>query len=374
MRKIRVLHIIKSLGRGGAETLLPETLSLHNKDHFEFHYMYFLPWKDQMVDAIEEQGGKVTCLAASNNIKLLQQYKKVIAYCKLNDINLIHCHLPWSGFLGRIIFSKTKIPVIYTEHNIQERYHILTKLLNKSTFNSQSIALGVSKDVSRSIIQHINPKIPVQTLLNGVNTDKFKRDHLKAQSIRDQYSIPEGAVVIGNIAVFREQKCIPDWLHAFKIISDSADNIFGILVGAGPLEEEIKTLVKNLDLEKRVFLPGLQTDTVSYFSAMDIFMMSSAFEGLPIALLEAMSMNCAIVSTKAGGVVEVIRNNKDGILCEVGNIKELSNGALRLIQIYEDRLSFQQAARLRVEAEFSLENMVGNLENVYVKVLEEVKE
>ncbi len=162
--------------------------------------------------------------------------------------------------------------------------------------------------------------------MNGVNTDKFTRDLFKGQGIRDQYSIPEEAVVIGNIAVFREQKSIPDWLHAFKIISDSADNVFGILVGAGPLEEHIKTLVKDLGLGNKVFLPGLQTETVSYFSAMDIFMMSSAFEGLPIALLEAMSMSCAIVSTKAGGVVEVIRENEDGILCEVGNIKELSNG------------------------------------------------
>ena len=79
MQIIKVLHIIKSLGRGGAETLLPETLSLHNKAQFEFHYIYFLPWKDQMVSAIEEKGGIVTCLAANNNLKLLQQYKKVIA-------------------------------------------------------------------------------------------------------------------------------------------------------------------------------------------------------------------------------------------------------------------------------------------------------
>tara|TARA_R100001369_G_scaffold92896_1_gene141042 strand:+ start:50727 stop:51851 length:1125 start_codon:yes stop_codon:yes gene_type:complete len=372
MQKFKILHIIKSLGRGGAETLLPETLKLHNCEKFEFHYIYFLPWKNQMVEAIENEGGHVTCISATNNFKLLQHYPAVISYCKKHSINLIHCHLPWSGFLGRIVFSKTKIPLIYTEHNIQERYHILTKLLNKLTFNKQSIALGVSKDVTRSIKENISPSIPFQTLLNGVNTQKFKRDIVKGNSIRDKFKIPTDAIVIGNIAVFREQKSIPDWLHAFKIISDRADYVFGILVGAGPLEDEIKTLVKNLDLEKKVFLPGLQTDTVSYFSAMDIFMMSSAFEGLPIALLEAMSMNCAIVATKAGGVVEVIRENEDGILCEVGNIKELSNGALRLIHISEDRRNFQEAARLRVETEFSLENMVEKLEECYLEVINEV--
>ncbi len=367
MQKIKVLHIIKSLGRGGAETLLPETLNLHDNIRFEFHYIYFLPWKDQMVDAIEEQGGKVSCFTASNNLKLLQQYQNVISYCKLNKINLIHCHLPWSGFLGRIIYAKIKIPVIYTEHNIQERYHILTKLLNKSTFNSQSIALGVSKDVSRSIKQHINPKIPVQTLLNGVNTDKFTRNSLKGQNIRDQYNIPEEAVVIGNIAVFREQKCIPDWLHAFKRIRDINKNFYGLLVGAGPLETEIKKLVKELKLEKNVILTGLQTDTVSYFSAMDIFMMSSAFEGLPIALLEAMSMQCAVISTRAGGVVEVVRDSQDGLLCEIGDTQKMADLAAVLLNDKDKRVAFQNAARTRVVNSFSLTNMVSELEKVYTK-------
>ena len=77
-RKIRVLHIIKSLGRGGAEMLLPETLKLHDRERFEFHYIYFLPWKDQMVKEIENFGGKVTNFPSNNNLKLLGQYKKMI--------------------------------------------------------------------------------------------------------------------------------------------------------------------------------------------------------------------------------------------------------------------------------------------------------
>lgn len=246
MKKIKILHIIKSLGRGGAETLLPETLKLHNSEKFEFHYIYFLPWKDQMVDSIIIEGGQVTCFSASNNFKLLQQYSEVINYCKNHEIDLIHCHLPWSGFLGRIVYSKTKIPVVYTEHNIQERYHILTKSLNKFSFNKQSLALGVSKDVTRSIKENISPSIPVKTLLNGVNTQKFQRDTIKGIVVRDQFKIPENAIVIGNLAVFREQKSIPDWLHAFKKISDKVENVFGLLVGAGPLENEIKALVSSL--------------------------------------------------------------------------------------------------------------------------------
>ena len=365
MQKIKILHIIKSLGRGGAEMLLPETLKLHNNDQFEFHYIYFLPWKNQLVETIENAGGKVTCFSASNNIKLLQQYPGVIRYCKKYEIDLIHCHLPWSGFLGRIIHFKIKLPVVYTEHNIQERYHFATKWLNKLTFNSQSLALGVSQDVSRSILEKIKPKIPVTTLLNGVNTLHFQKDSEKGNAIREKFDIPLDAVVLGNIAVFRAQKSIPVWLKAFKKIHTNHPEIYGILVGAGPLEDEIKQLVLEYGLQDRIILPGLETDTLAYFSAMDIFMMSSQFEGLPIALLEAMSSGCAIVSTKAGGVVEAIQNEIDGMLCEVGDWNCLAEKSLNLIENPGLRIEYQIASRNRVAESFSLSVMVKKLEEVY---------
>ncbi len=371
MQKIKILHIIKSLGRGGAEMLLPETLKIHDKEKFEFHYIYFLPWKNQMVDTLKSEGGKVTCFSASNNLKLLQQYSGVIEYCKKQKIDLIHCHLPWSGFLGRIIHFKTKLPVVYTEHNIQERYHFATKWLNKISFNFQSLALGVSEDVTRSIKENIIPRIPVQTLLNGVNTKNFQRNVEKGNAVREKYGIPRNALVIGNIAVFREQKCIPDWLKVFQEIKKKYPDVYGVLVGAGPKEEEIKALIEELKLTERVFLTGLQTDTISYFSAMDIFMMSSAFEGLPIALLEAMSMKCAVVSTKAGGVVEVISAPENGLLCEVGDINCLAEKATKLIENKTYREELQLEARSRVENKFSLEAMVQKLQQIYMNITRE---
>ncbi|MGI0107065.1 glycosyltransferase [Salinimicrobium sp. WS361] len=363
MAKTKVLHIIKSLGRGGAEMLLPETLKLHDKEIHEFHYIYFLPWKDQMVRAIKGAGGIVTCLDAKDNIRLLLQYRRIISYCKEHKIDLIHCHLPWAGFVGRVVHKKTRIPMLYTEHNMQERYHITTRNINKLSFNSQSLALGVSQDVTNSIKKNINPKIPVHTLLNGVNTISFQRsEHSK---IRSELGIPQNAVVIGNVAVFRFQKRLVEWLQVINNLREKNSNVFGIVVGAGPLEEEIKREWKDLELENIVFFPGLKTDVKPYFEIMDIFMMTSSFEGLPIALLEAMSMECAVVATDAGGIKEVIRNEKDGLTRKVDEWQKLSDLCQILIDDPAQLEVYKKAARDRVVKNFSLKRMVDELEVIY---------
>src|SRR5690606_27124617 len=190
-----------------------------------------------------------------DNIRLILQYSKIIEYCKSNNIDLIHCHLPWAGFLGRIIFEKTSIPMVYTEHNMQDRYHYVTKKINGLTFNSQSLALGVSQEVSNSIVEKINPTIPVKTLLNGVNTSFFARESASGKAIKKELNIPENAIVIGNIAVFRFQKRLEEWLEVFKDIESKNNSVYGIIVGAGQLEDQIKLKLKELNLESKVLFP-----------------------------------------------------------------------------------------------------------------------
>jgi len=368
--KIKVLHIIKSLGRGGAEMLLPETLKAHHQDQFEFHYIYFLPWKNQLVEAIEKAGGKVTCFSANNNIQLLLQYHKIISYCKEHNIQLIHAHLPWAGFVSRLVYLKTKIPLLYTEHNLQERYHFITKLFNKLSFNWQTFGIGVSDDVTQSIEKNIKPNIDIKTILNGVNTSTFQRNNdLDRTNIRNGYGIPEDAILIGTVAVFRFQKRLDLWLEIIAEAINNNPKIYGIIVGAGPLEPMLKEKHTALELEGKVFFTGLQSNVRPYYEAMDVFMMSSSFEGLPIALLEAMSMSCAIVTTNAGGIKEVLSPEEDGFVVDVEDWKQLSNCLLNLAQDEKKLLHFQTQARNRVVNTFSIEAMVSQLEKLYLEKL-----
>ena len=366
MSKIKILHIIKSLGRGGAEMLLPETLKEHHQEQFEFHYIYFLPWKNQMVEAIETAGGKVSCFSSKNNIQMILQYFKIIKYCKKHEIQIIHAHLPWAGFVSRLVHYKIGTPVVYTEHNLQERYHFITKLINKWSFNFQTLAIGVSEDVTQSILKNIHPTIPCKTLLNGVNIQSFQRNNSAQRStLRKQYDIPEDAILVGTVAVFRFQKRLDKWLEIMSEAIGKNSKIYGIIVGAGILEPEIYAKHKDLNLEGKVFFTGLQINVKPYYEAMDVFMMSSSFEGLPIALLEAMSMGCAIVTTDAGGIKEVLKNNENGIMVAVDDWRTLSSSILNLAQNPFQLAYFQAEARKRVVNHFSIGTMVTELESLY---------
>jgi glycosyltransferase involved in cell wall biosynthesis len=367
-RKIKVLHIIKSLGRGGAEMLLQETLRYHDKRRYDFHYVYFLPWKDQMVDGIRAAGGVVVNFPAGNNIDIIRKTSSLKKYIDDNGIDIIHSHLPWAGFVARRIFSRVSLPVIYTEHNKQERYHFITRFLNRHTFNNQTAVIAVSDDVALSIRENIKASIPVHTVLNGIDAERCRRDNQSGLLLRKKYDIPEDSVILGNIAVFRPQKRLKEWVDLFSILLEANPDIYGMLVGAGMLFEEIKDYVEVKGLKDRIILPGLKSDVLPWLSAIDIYVMTSEFEGLPIALLEAMSMECAVVCTDAGGIKQVIRNEIDGFTVPVNSWREC-RGPIEDLIINKSKIRrYGSAARERVERSFNLRNMVEEIETIYTSL------
>jgi glycosyltransferase involved in cell wall biosynthesis len=367
---ISVLHIIKSLGRGGAEMLLPETLNKHDKEKYQFHYIYFIPWKYQMVGAIEKEGGRVTCLPAKNNIRILLKVRQIASYVKQHNIQLIHCHLPWAGIVGRMVGKMTGVPVVYTEHNKWERYHKLTYYLNKMSFANQEKVIAVSEDVANSIKKHYHKKRPdVQVVSNGINTDKYSVLQHSSRDIRNELNIPAGSTVIGITCVFRKQKRLNVWLEVAKALHEKHPDTFFVIVGDGILKKEIHQKASSLKMEKYLHFAGLQSETRPYLQAMDIFMMSSEFEGLPIALLEAMSMGCMPACTKAGGIPELVRDNTNGILVPVDDplllVERLSEylrqpGRIKLMG---------NVARETVVESFSMQKMVTELETIYDEIL-----
>jgi glycosyltransferase involved in cell wall biosynthesis len=364
---IKILHLIKSLGRGGAETLLVETAKIHDRSQFELHVVFFLPWKNQLVEPLQQAGVTVLNIPAANNFQIIRKYKEVEQYIKLHQIDLVHSHLPWAGFLSRWIHHRTGIPVIYTEHNKQERYHFLTRLFNRLSFNFQSQTIAVSDDVKLSILKNIEVDIPVTTIANGVNTSIYFNDAEVGNSLRKSLGINEDAIVVGTLAVFRKQKCLLNWLDVFASLYAANNNLRGILVGDGPLREVLTAHRDSLGLADVVLMPGMQTNAADWYNVMDVFMITSEFEGLPLALLESMASEKPVVSTLAGGIGEVVRHGETGFLVPFGDWEGLEKYAHLLVNDRLLRETMGSKGRSRIIEGFSLSQMVSSLESIYAK-------
>jgi glycosyltransferase involved in cell wall biosynthesis len=369
MSKIKVLHIVKSLGRGGAEILLLETLKQHDKNQFEFYYIYFLPWKNQLVNELEINGANVFNFKSKNNFQIILRTISIIKFSKKNDIKIIHCHLPWAGIVGRLVGQITKIPVVYSEHNKQERYHPLTKLINKFTYNWQQLVLAVSKDVELSIQKNIHPTVNVKVVFNGVDTDYFIQNIEERKKLRTALNIDENTILVGNVCVFRKQKRLQIWVDVFEKVNQKHSNTYGILIGAGILFDEIRAYIEKKKLKDKILLLGLQTNVKKYLNIMDVFVSTSEFEGLPIALLEAMSMQCSVAVTNAGGVKEVIENGKNGFCVSVESAKNLVNPISQLIEDVELRKIISNNARQLIVNKFSVSETTKQIEQYYYELI-----
>ncbi|TXE02398.1 glycosyltransferase [Algoriphagus aquimarinus] len=424
--KIRILHLIKSLGRGGAEKLIPETALVHHKDRFEFHCLYFYHQRNNIVDELEAAGIQVH-LIPSGNLGLFFQVNKVRAFAKQLGIDIIHAHLPWAGIMARSVGNNLKIPIVYTEHNTWDRYNTISYWGNRMSFKNQDIAIAVSNEVALSMQLNsmIDPyqrggRMKIKVIQNGVNTDVFRRmsdvgcrirhggqvpdvDSSPVGSrelgeaisqvdfslignsrptpplergaggislnLKDYLKIPPNAKTIGIVAVFRDQKRLWIWIDlALKILQKSPETHF-VLVGDGEWRSRLEKQIEESGKSANFHLVGVQKQVIPYLSIMDIYLSTSEFEGLPIAMLEAMSCEVPVVATRAGGIGEVIQHGVQGFLSEIDEYGELVDYCVLLIKDQDLHQSMSLAARERVVAQFSMKRMVAELEGVYESVI-----
>ena len=172
-RPLKVFHLTKSLGRGGAEVLLCEGIKHADRDRFTYGYGYFIPWKDAVVPELEAQGAEVVCFEARSTPEVLLAVVRVAQFLRRWNTDLVHCHLPVSGVVGRLAGKLAGVPVVYTEHNNMESYHRLSRWANIATWSLQECVIVVSEETGRSAVRHAGDRVPVKVVLNGVDTTTF---------------------------------------------------------------------------------------------------------------------------------------------------------------------------------------------------------
>jgi glycosyltransferase involved in cell wall biosynthesis len=427
-KRIKVLHLIKSLGRGGAEKLIPETALIHDREKFEFHCLYFYQQKQNIVDELEAAGIQVH-LIPSGNLGLFFQVKKVKEFVEAQQFDILHAHLPWAGILARFVGQRLAIPIVYTEHNTWERYNKLSYWGNRLTFKHQDVAIAVSNEVALSMQLNsiFDPykrggRLHVKVVQNGVNTEEFRREGQRTkgegqdwnsevegiqvptlrsenrtdttgsrevqksenrtgafsrsssvhktqhEDLRRKLGIPDTAPVIGKVAVFRTQKRLWLWIDVALRILEKHPHVHFLLVGDGEWKARIEKQIQESGKGEHFHLVGVQKHVIPYLSLMDIYLSSSEFEGLPIAMLEAMSCEVPVVATRAGGIGEVIQHGVQGYLTEIEDWEKLEEYCLRLLTNQELHREMALAARERVIEKFSMVRMVCELEGIYREV------
>lgn len=363
-RRPRVLVAIKGLGVGGAERLVSEGSRLWNRDAFDYRVAYVLPWKDQLVAELAASNLEVTCLGGRRGgmAGAARRLRRLIAAEK---IDLVHAHLPAMGVAARMA---SPVPVVYTEHNVAESYRRLTRWANRATYGRNAATIAVSDAVAESVRGYPGPERVV--IPNGVACRVEPAAAARARAELDLDAADPLVVHVGNI---RPGKGHENLIAAAALLRrhhpQAAVVSIGVEKHAGDLER-LRAATRAAGAADTLRFLGRRVDATAFIKAADVFVNPSEVEGLPIVVLEAMTLGTPVVATSAGGVPSVVYDGKTGILVEPQDPEALARGMAELLQ---DRARAQRlaagAAEL-VEQEHSLESMVRGHEAVYREVLD----
>jgi glycosyltransferase involved in cell wall biosynthesis len=368
--RYKILVLIKGLNLGGAERLLVDALPYLSEQQFDYHFAYLLPWSHYLVPEFESGGFPVHCLGMQSNYHLPLALPGLLRLQRQHRFNAFHAHLPLAGILARIVGRWCQVPVFYTEHNLLEYQHPLTHRANGLTYGWNDCVFAVSQGVSDSIArQGLEEKTTVITLLNGVPVDRVRSEVHHLDELRRELDIPADHLIVGTVAVFTQQKRLQDWLEVARQIAEQRTDVTFLLVGYGPEEALLKARVEALGLSERVKMPGFRADGRRALGLVDVYLMSSEYEGLPIALLEAMALAKPIVATSVGGIPEVVEDGRQGFLAPVQAVDALAAHTARLLDNPELRVKMGCNGASRIEQGFHLKTRVRSVENQYLEKL-----
>lgn len=367
MRK-RILILIKGLGRGGAEQLLASAGPHLDASRFDYEAAYLLPWKDALVGELQESGLRVSCLSGARGPGWVPRLR---THVRRRRIDLVHAHSPLPAIGTRLAFGRARPRIVYTEHNVWARYHSATYWANMITFPRNDRVFAVSDHVRASIryprwLERLSMP-PVETLYHGIDRDAVST-WAAADGVRHELGISDDAPVVGTVANFKAHKAHDVLLRAAVEVRREVPDVRFVLVGTGPLEADVRRQAHELGLDGTVVFAGYRDDAPRVAAAFDVFAMPSRYEGLSIALLEAMALGRPPVVTGVGGLPEVVGHGRDGLVVPAGNHRALAGEVLRLLRDPDLSRKLGEGARRRA-AEFDIRRAVRRMEEVYEELL-----
>lgn len=284
------------------------------------------------------------------------------------DFDLIHTHGSqdsWAVTFALVNFHPRPV-VLRTRHNV---FPIRDHFLNRKLYGTWTDGLVC---ISEAIVEYCaaKPYLKRENLSlihSAVDAERFNvpRD----RSLLDEFGIADRyvAVVTGRL---REEKGHRHLIEAVKRVAAEVPEFVLLVVGSGSLESELKKQVNAAGLEDRVIFTGFRTDIPQILAAVDLFVMPSVSEGLGTAILEAGAAGLPIVSTRVGGIPDIIKDGESGLLAPPGDAGALADALIRMSRNPEFAAQCGQAARRHVHQQFSEESLVRKTEEAYRRWLD----
>jgi glycosyltransferase involved in cell wall biosynthesis len=363
---VRILLLSTSMGMGGADKQL---LSAAHEMRVRGHDILIVSLTALGPMGLEARtlGIRTESLEMPRGIPDPRGMLRLVRLVREWRPDVVHSHMVHANLMARMLRIFAPVPVLVsTIHNIYEGgrilmagYRLTNNLADHMTIVSQAAA-------DRFINEGIVPKPMLTVIPNGVDTDRFQNvpDGVR-QSLRATLGLA-GDFVWLAVGRFEIAKDYPNMLHAFAAVRRQQPAAVLLLVGGGSLQAETEALAESLGLGERVRFLGIRSDVPELMTAADAYVMSSAWEGMPIVLLEAAAAGLPVVATLVGGNHEVISDNETGFLVPPRDSEALGRAMLRLMQTPEsERRIMGERGRDYVQRQYRLGRVVDRWEEIY---------
>lgn len=231
---------------------------------------------------------------------------------------------------------------------------------------SSKIIVVCDRDRQAGIASGIAPEQKFAIVRYGIEHDESFKE---APAIRGSLGIKDNEAVIGTVSCLKPQKSPADFIRVAALVKKKITNARFVLVGDGDLRRQLQALIRKLKLEDTVMLLGWRRDAATIVQAFDIFVLTSLWEGLPVAVLEALAAGKPVVATDTGGVEEVVTEGENGFLVGRKDVIGTSERIIRLLSEPELLRRMSEKARASISSSYQQQEMVSQTEALYALAL-----
>jgi glycosyltransferase involved in cell wall biosynthesis len=375
MARLRVLHLIWRLSRGGGKPRVArDLLSRVDRERFDVHVSSVRPFYEK--DGIDELGSGLTfhTLGIEGPASVIDEYRisrGVANLARRVRPDVVHMHnsdaiyaaMPW--FPNAHI--KGKIIEIHDAPQIRRRGRMGAALYGWLAKRRAYTLLVHSSAVRDDLATACRiPANDIALVPLGIDTSRYVRATTPRAEWRHRHGIPEGAPVAAYVARLVAIKNLPLFVEVARSVLAILPAAYFLVSGDGPMRDALQAMIDSYGLGSHVRLLGFQEDLADVYHSADVFLSTSNYEGFGLAIVEAMAAGLPVVSTRVGGVVDPIQEEQTGRLCPAGDREALTASTLELLRDPALRHRMGEAGRARAANVFDVKVMVKQFEDLYV--------